>query len=131
MTKLVRDWMHRGLITCRQDASLGQVAVLLSQHRVHSLVVADRDNRPVGIISDFDLMAGEWLSADAESLAVMRKLTAADLMSQPIITVEASVPLHEAAQLLVSKEINRLMVTENGKPVGIISSSDFVAGIAR
>ncbi len=131
MTKLVRDWMHRGLITCRQDASLGQVAVLLSQHRVHSLVVADRDNRPVGIISDFDLMAGEWLSADAESLAVMRKLTAADLMSQPIITVEASVSLHEAAQLLVTKEINRLMVTENAKPAGIISSSDFVAGIAR
>lgn len=131
MTKFVRDLMHRGLITCRLDASLGQVAVLLAQHRVHALVVADRDSRPVGILSDFDLLAGEWLSADAESLAVMRKLTAGDLMSQPIICVEASVPLNGAAQLMVEKEINRLMVTENGKPAGIISSSDFVAGIAR
>jgi CBS domain-containing protein len=131
MTKLVRDLMHRGLITCRQDTSLGQAAVLLSQHRIHSLVVADRDSRPVGILSDFDLMAGEWLSADAESLAVMRKLTAGDLMSQPIISVEVDVPLNKAAKLLVDKEINRLMVTENGKPVGIISSSDFLAGIAR
>ncbi len=131
MTKLVRNLMHHGLITCRQSASLGHAAVLLAQHRVHALVVADRDNRPVGILSDFDLMAGEWLSADAESLAVMRKLTAGDLMSHPIIHVEADVPLHEAAKLLVEKEINRLMVTENGKPVGIISSSDFVAGIAH
>lgn len=131
MTKYVRDLMHRGLITCRQNTSLGQAAVLLSQHRIHSLVVADRDDRPVGILSDFDLMAGEWLSADAESLAVMRKLTAGDLMSHPIISVEADVPLNEAAGLLVEKEINRLMVTEKGKPVGIISSSDFVAGIAR
>ena len=131
MTKLVRDLMHRGLITCRRDASLGQVAVLLAQNRVHSLVVADRDSRPIGILSDFDLMAGEWLSADTESLAVMRRLTAGDLMSQPIISVEANVRLSEAAKLLVEKEINRLMVIENGKPVGIISSSDFVAGIAR
>ncbi len=131
MTKLVRDLMHHGLITCRQDTSLGQAAVLLAQHRIHSLVVADRSDRPVGILSDFDMMAGEWLSADTESLAVMRKLTAADLMSKPIISVEADVPLSEAAKLLVQKEINRLMVTEKGKPVGIISSSDFVAGIAR
>ncbi len=130
MTKLVRDLMHHGLITCRQNTSLGQAAVLLAQHRIHSLVVADRDDRPVGILSDFDMMAGEWLSADAESLATMRKLTAADLMSKPIISVEADTPLNEAAKLLVQKEINRLLVTDKGKPVGIISSSDFVAGIA-
>ena len=29
MTKLVRDLMHPGLLTCRPDATLGQVAVLL------------------------------------------------------------------------------------------------------
>ena len=74
MTKLVRDLMHRGLITCRQNAALGQVAVLLTQHHVHALVVADRDGRPVGILSDYDLLAGEWLSADTDSLAAMRKL---------------------------------------------------------
>ena len=127
MTKYVRDLMHRGLITCRKETSLGQAAVLLAQQRIHSLIVVDRDDRPVGILSDFDLMAGEWLSADAESLAVMRKLTAGDLMSQPIITVEADVPLNEAAELLVDKVINRLMVTEKGRPVGVIASSDFVA----
>jgi CBS domain-containing protein len=131
MAKLVRDLMHRGLITCRQNAALGQVAVLLAQHHVHALVVADRDGRPVGILSDFDLMAGEWLSADADSLAVMRKLTAGDLMSYPITSVEATVPLSQAASLMLEKDINRLLVTENGAAVAIISSSDFVASIAR
>lgn len=131
MTKYVRDLMHRGLITCRQNASLGQVAVLLYQHHIHALVVVDRDGRPVGLLSDFDLMAGEWLSADAESLAVMRKLTAGDLMSHPITSVEASLPLSEAAKLMIEKDINRLLVTENGQAIAIISSSDFVASIAR
>ena len=32
MAKYVRDYMHRGLLTCRPDATIGQVAVLLTQH---------------------------------------------------------------------------------------------------
>ena len=131
MTQLVRDLMHRGLITCRQNAALGQVAVLLTQHHVHALVVVDRDSRPVGILSDFDLMAGEWLSADDESLAAMRKLSAGDLMSYPIISVDVNATLNDAAKLLIEKDVNRLLVTENGKPVAMLSGSDFVASIAR
>ncbi len=131
MTILVRDLMHRGLITCHQSASLGQVAVLLTHNHVHALVVVDRDNRPLGLMSDFDLMAGEWLSQDTQSLTTMRTLCARDLMSYPIISVDADAPLKDAAQLLIEKDVNRLLVTEGGKPIGMISSSDFVASIAR
>jgi CBS domain-containing protein len=131
MTKLVRDLMHRGLITCKADTRLGQVAVLLNQNHVHALIVVDRDGRALGVISDFDLLAGEWLSSDSESLATMRTLTASDLMSHPIDSVEASVSLSEAVHRLINKEISRLLVTENDKPVGMISLSDFVASIAQ
>ena len=131
MPKLVRDLMHRGLLTIHQNAALGQVAVLLAQHHVHALLVVDRDNRPVGILSDYDLMAGEWLSQDSDSLATMRKLCAADLMSYPIISIAADASLKEAAQVLVDKDVSRLLVTEEGKPVGMIAGSDFVASIAR
>jgi CBS domain-containing protein len=131
MKKIVRDLMHPGLLTCRPDATLGQVAVLLSQHHVHALIVTDRDGRPIGIISDYDLLAGEWLSADSQSLSTMRNLTAGDLMSTPIDTVEASLPLGVAAHLLIEKDINRLLVTEKGAPAGVISTSDFVSSIAR
>ena len=130
MAKLVRDSMHTGLITCKPTATLGQVAVLLDQHQVHALVVTDRDGRPNGIITDFDLMAGEWLSQDAESLKVMRSLTAADLMTQPVNSVEADMPGEEAVKILLEKQVSRLLVTDNGKAVGIISTSDFVASIA-
>ncbi len=130
MTKLVKDLMHAGLITCKPTATLGQVAVLLNQHHVHALVVTDRDGRTLGLISDFDLMAGEWLSSDSESLAVMRKLTAADLMSQPVNSVEANTPITYAAGVFIEKKVSRLLVTENGKSVGIVSLSDFIASIA-
>lgn len=131
MTKLVRDLMHPGVLTCRPNATLGQIATLLNQHHVHALIVADRDGRPLGIISDFDLLTGEWLSVDNESLATMKKMTASDLMSKPVDSVEAKTPLAEAAQTMIEKDVNRLLVTENGKPAGVISLSDFVASIAR
>jgi CBS domain-containing protein len=130
MAKLVKDLMHSGLITCKPTATLGQVAVLLNQHQIHALVVTDRDGRILGLISDFDLMAGEWLSSDSESLAVMRNLTAADLMTHPADTVEANIPLAGAVSVFMEKGVSRLLVTDNEKPVGIISLSDLVASIA-
>lgn len=131
MTKLVRDYMHPGVITCRPDATLGQVAVMLTQHHVHALIVADRDGRPLGIISDFDLLAGEWLSADPESLEAMRTMTAGELMSTPLGTIEADTPFSEAARRMREEEIHRLLVTKDGQPAGMISISDFVAGLAQ
>jgi CBS domain-containing protein len=131
MAKLVRDLMHRGVLTCRPDATLGQVAVLLQQHHVHSLIVTDRDGRPLGVITDFDLLAAEWLSVDKESMTAMRKMTAGELMSTPINMIEADAPFSEAAERMRAREIRRLLVTEKGKPVGIISVSDYVANLVE
>src|SRR5688572_32865430 len=99
MPKLVKDLMHAGVITCKPTATLGQVAVLLHQHNVHALFVTDRDGRIVGVISDFDLMAGEWLSSDSESLHTMKRLNASELMTQPVDSIEASTPLSTVADL--------------------------------
>lgn len=131
MEKYVRDLMHVGLKTCSLDDTLGQVAAILTQHHVHALVVVDQKDRPQGIISDYDLLAGEWLATDAQGLKTMRKLTARDLMSSPIETVETGTRLNIAANILIEKDIHRLIVTENGTPVGVISTSDFVSSIAR
>jgi CBS domain-containing protein len=131
MKKYVRDLMHRGLHTCRPEATLGQVAMQLTQEHVHALIVVDQVNIPLGIITDYDLLAGEWLATDTHELKTMRKLTAGELMSSPIQTVEADVPVEVAARILVEKDIQRLLVTNNSVPVGVISLSDFVASIAR
>jgi CBS domain-containing protein len=130
MKRLVRELMHAGLHTCHSDATLGQVAALLTQYHVHALIVVDQEDQPKGIISDFDLLAGEWLSNGAKALTTMRHMTAGELMSTPIESVEAETTLKEAARILIVKEINRLVVTEQGKYVGVISTSDFVSSLA-
>jgi CBS domain-containing protein len=131
MKKIVRDLMHPELHTCNLNTTLGKVAALLTQYHIHALVVIDGENHPQGIISDFDLLAGEWLAAEPQGLTAMRKLTAGELMSSPIETVDADVPIKTAAHRLIEKDINRLLVTEKGVAVGVISISDFVSSIAR
>ncbi len=130
MARSVREYMHWGILTCRPDATLGQVAVLLSQLHVHGLIVSDRDNRPLGVITDFDLMAGEWLSGDPQSLDAMRKMTAGELMSSPVDTIDIDAPATEAARIMHEKVIRRVVVLEKGKPVGVISVSDIVSSVA-
>jgi len=131
MTKQVRELMRPGVVTCKPQATLGQVAKILTENRVHALFVSGADGKIKGILTDFDLLAGEWLSGDPESLAAMRRMTAGDLMSSPVNSIEASAPAHEASQRMKERVVRRLLVTENGKPVGVISVSDIVANIAE
>ena len=131
MTKLVRDIMRKGLLSCTPDTPLGQVAMLLTQRRVHALIVSNPTGAPLGMISDFDLLAGEWLSVDKESLATMKGMTARDLMTSPIDTIEAGARVKDAADMMLDKQIHRLMVTETGVPAGVLSVSDIVASLAR
>lgn len=130
MSKLVRELMHPGLFTCRQETTLGQVAAMLIQHHVHALIVEDRDRRPLGVLTDFDLLAGEWLSTDDESLEAMRTMTAGELMTAPVDSIEGSETVQAAAERMRAGNIHRLMVTERGKAVGVISISDVIANIA-
>ena len=131
MTQTINYLMHHTLITCPPATPLGQVAALLDEHHIHALVVANQVEFPLGIISDFDLLAGEWLSVDEESLNTMRKLTAGDLMTSPIETVEIDTSVSVAAKRMADKQIHRMLVTDRGNPLGVISISDFVAGVAE
>ncbi|MBL8045027.1 MAG: CBS domain-containing protein [Anaerolineales bacterium] len=131
MTLRVRDLMHTGLLTCPPAATLGQVAALLAQRRVHALLVAEAGQPPIGVIADIDLLAGEWLSADAESLQAMQAMTARELMSTPLVTIAADADVSEAIRRMHTERLHRLVVSDNAQAVGVISVSDVVAHLGR
>ncbi len=130
-TSTAADLMHEGLISCEPGAPLGEVARLLRANQVHSLVVIDPSSGgAVGVISDTDLLAGEWLATDPERLAVMAKMTAGDLMSKPAITISGSAAVPEAVELMRSNHVARLLVELDGRPAGVLAISDVVAQVA-
>lgn len=127
----VRDLMRKTLLTCPMTTTLGQAAALLARHRIHALIVTDELTHPVGLLSEVDLLAGEWLAGDAEGLKVMRTMTAGQMMSKPLSTIEAEAPAAEAATRMKREHIHRLIVTENEAAVGVISVSDLIGSLAH
>jgi CBS domain-containing protein len=117
---------------CRGEATLAAVAATLAHRHVHAVFVLDDARRPSGVVSDFDLLAGEWMARDAERLRAMQAMTAAQLMSSPVETISADAPAATAALRMREMHISRLLVTdERGSAVGVISVSDLVAPLGR
>lgn len=123
----VSDAMHPGLVSCEPDASAAEVAQLMATHHVHCIaVVGISHDKPEcfvwGIISDLDLVEA--------GIRDEGELTARDLAGQRIVTVEPSLPLREACQVMLTHNASHLVVTDPdaGRPIGILSTLD-VAGV--
>jgi CBS domain-containing protein len=53
-------------------------------------------------------------------------MSAKEIMSSPLISVDPYTALDEAAKIMADKGIKKLTVMEDGKVVGIISTSDII-----
>ena len=128
----VADLMTRDVVSCPGDSSLASVASTLAERNVHAVFVLDEEGRPTGVLSDFDLLAAEWLGTDPESLRTMQQVTAAELMTAPVETISGGASAAEAAMRMRELRIGRLLVAdESGAVVGVISVSDLVAPFGR
>ncbi|MFQ5897580.1 MAG: HPP family protein [Candidatus Methylomirabilia bacterium] len=123
----VRDWMHEGVITCRPDTPVGEVADTMKTHDIGALVVVDEGGYTVGVISRTDLLNATFVQP---YLTHWRGMAARHLMSSPVISVGAEVPIEEAIELLHDRKIHRVVVTEpeggRERPIGILSVTDLV-----
>jgi CBS domain-containing protein len=124
----VSEAMHPGIVSCDADTSLVEVARLMATHRVHCVAVLhgahDRSSQPYvwGIVSDIDLVRAGIRPGDADS--------AGAIAQQPIISVKPSVPLRDAAEVMVQNGVSHLVVIhpETLRPIGVLSTLD-VAGV--
>jgi CBS domain-containing protein len=98
---------------------------MMSEHRVHSVVVSNLDGvseSAWGIVSDVDV-----LRAAPEGGAGR---TAGEIAGTELLTVAPAETLEHAAQLMAEHEITHLVVVSGEKPVGVISSLDVAAWLA-
>jgi CBS domain-containing protein len=100
--------MHPGILSCEADATLTDVARLMATHHVHCIAVMGISREPPGeklvwgIISHLDLLrAGIRTGADQPAGA---------LALQPVISVEPTMPLREAGELMLSHGATHVVV---------------------
>lgn len=136
----VEDFMTPNPITVRPSHSIFLPVSLMSEHRISRVVVVDKANEPVGIITLSDvtmlvnLLKPAKVLTEGKPLLVrgfvalpksIHLLTAGDIMTANPIVIDKDADLADAARLMARHNISGLPVTDkNGKLVGIITKSD-------
>jgi CBS domain-containing protein len=143
----VQDFMTAKPVTVKPSQSVFLVASLMSEHAISRIVVvADKENKPAGIITEADITLVTRLLKPAKVLKEEKPLvvkgaiapskniyllTASDIMTSDPLTVSKNANLTDAAQLMTKHRFSGLPVTEKGKLVGIIAKSDIIRAVAH
>jgi CBS-domain-containing membrane protein len=134
----VDDVMTRDVVSVREETPYREIVDLLIGRRVSAVPVVDRAGRPVGLVSEADLLhkveaAGRpnpWLTGAWRRRADRAKAagrTAAEVMTTPVVTAEPSLPLAAAARRMHRENVERLPVIDAaGLVIGIVTRSDLL-----
>ena len=118
------------VVTATPETTSARAAQLMRQHHVGSLVVvdsADGSGKPVGIVTDRDLV----LAVMAEELDPSL-FTVGDIMSVELVTAPAGTDLLDATQLLRHHRVRRLIVLDDaGRVVGLAALEDLLEALTR
>ncbi len=115
---LVKEIMTQPVYTIDQNKTAKDAGILLRKIRRGFLVVTSK-NRPVGVLSDSDLIK-RIIAANKQPSKVKIK----DVMSRHFVSTTPDVDILTAVRKMKKGNVHRLPVIANGKIVGIISLSD-------
>jgi CBS domain-containing protein len=113
----IEDVMTAEVVSVLADATLGEVAELMRDRNVGSVVVCEHE-RPVALITDRDMALA--LGADGAD----RGATTGPYATRPLVTGETGMDVEEAAALMVQHRIRRLPVLSDGALAGIVTLDD-------
>ncbi len=115
----LRELMTEAVITAGRDEVVAEVARIMRDRGVGSVVVTDGGGEPVAIVTDRDL-ALRVLAERRDPAATAVSACA----SAPLIVGDPEMELEEAAALMVGHRIRRLPVTSGGRLAGIVTLDD-------
>lgn len=114
----VKKMMIKKPLTAKTTDTVMDVAKKMAENRVGSAVI-EEDGKPIGIITETDLTKKIVALAKDPS-----KIKAEEIMSTPIVFVSPEDDYTVAVEKMKKHKIKRLPVIENGKVIGIVTSTD-------
>ncbi|MBI2444771.1 CBS domain-containing protein [Candidatus Micrarchaeota archaeon] len=131
--KKVAEFMSAPAVSVPETTTIAQARALMKAHGVFRLVVLDSKNQVSGVVSSFDIatraqsdpkdkrrqyyyFSTPKIRADAEPVS--------SIMTSPAQTLDAAKPVLEAVALLQKHGVSSLVITQDGKLVGVLTSRD-------
>lgn len=115
----VNQIMSKKVLSVDKSTSLQEAALEMTKLKIGCVIVNDGTS-PIGIITERDFVtkvAGEGRPLFTE---------VSEIMSTPLITIDSEETIWDASELMKQKTIHKLPVIENGKIIGIVTTSDIV-----
>jgi len=103
-------------VVCDEQRSVREAAAIMHQHGVGAVVVVDAGSRPIGIFSERDLLGAVARGLDANLVG--------ELMTRSPVALPAHAFAYEAALAMIANRIRHVLVTDDGKLVGVVSGRD-------
>ncbi|MCC6030731.1 MAG: CBS domain-containing protein [Desulfurococcales archaeon] len=120
---LASDIMTPNPVTVDPDTPVSEIARLMSDLKIGSVIVVDGRGDMVGIVTSFDIISK--VVAEGKDPKIT---TAGDIMSKPVIFVEDSKPVSDVVQLMIKYGIRHVpVVNKEKKLVGIIAEFDIIS----
>jgi CBS domain-containing protein len=110
----------RSVVTAAPGLSLGELVALLAEKRIGAVVIVEGDEIR-GIVSERDIV--RTLARDGA--AALRR-TAAETMTQRVITCTPADTIHEVMQKMTAGRFRHVPVLDDGRLAGIVSIGDVV-----
>jgi CBS domain-containing protein len=116
----VRHVIRKKLETIRPSSTAQEAAKRMGSKKISSLVVIEKGDAPVGIVTERDLVR-HVCSKDISSDSVLIQ----EIMSSPIVTIDVNASIEQAADKMIQNKVRHLLIVEDGRIYGIITPSDF------
>jgi CBS domain-containing protein len=116
MNVKIDELMKHDVHTVPTSAVVGDVRDVMLEHAIHALPVVDDEGHPVGIVTSSDLV-----EEHAPQLGVV------EVMSDKVFTVPRYDDVHIAARIMRNHHLHHVVVTEDHRVVGMVSSLDLLA----
>lgn len=144
----VRDVMTREIFALAPDTNLSTAARLFAERHFSGAPVVSADGKVLGVVSQTDLVDPDREKTDriGKSLvyyidnrkvepllgddAVSPDGVVADVMSPYVLHISPHATIGEAIRRMVSLDVHRLLVVENDRLVGILTSMDILRALA-
>lgn len=121
--------MSTDLVTLTPKQSLYDAEKLFNKYNIRHIPVVEGE-RIVGIISRSDLLRISYVDVneteDAVESVVYDAYTIPQVMTRVPVTIESDTTIKEAAEILARHSFHSIPVVDQGKLVGIVTTTDLI-----
>ncbi len=126
LSKYVTQYMNKDILILSPNTLTREAARLLRRYETDDIIVIDKNNIPMGIVTDDDI-----LSKVSDATVYAEVTTLKEIMSTPLITINEKATLQDALRKMRDQDIRKLpVISKKNKVIGIIYQTT-IANVIR